>query len=336
MPPGRDPFPVNVIKKVHAISGGIPRLINILCDRMLLGAYTQEATQIDGTICKQATEEVLGDPREKALRRSPISLASPLIYGVSAVLVSVVLSALIWMLVSRTPAPGIPSPLPVQNTLVDVKPPVVEPLNYWVRNQDAALSELLGHLGVKEETAVYPCWLASKKELHCETLEAKTWTDFLAINRPAVLTVNTPTRHAAYVTLVGVEGNEAEVLFEGKKQQVSLDELGTQWTGEYVIIWRRPAEFEQPVGLGASGPLVDWLAGQFATLDAQKTPLTNNTFNKMLERRVKLFQRSYALQDDGLVGLQTFLRLNEALGVEIPLQPMAGAVAPPIQSAMEN
>ena len=54
-------IPDPIIKKVHAISGGIPRLINILCDRMLLGAYTQETTQIDHNIYKQATLEVMGE-----------------------------------------------------------------------------------------------------------------------------------------------------------------------------------------------------------------------------------------------------------------------------------
>ena len=50
MPPGRDPFPANVVAKVHSISGGIPRLINILCDRMLLGAFTKEVTTVNGAI----------------------------------------------------------------------------------------------------------------------------------------------------------------------------------------------------------------------------------------------------------------------------------------------
>ncbi|BCD99150.1 ExeA family protein [Marinagarivorans cellulosilyticus] len=334
MPPGRDPFPANVVKKVHAISGGIPRLINILCDRMLLGAFTQESTEVDKTICQQATEEVLGDPRERAFKRTP-ALSHPLIYGGSAVLVSLVVSTLIWLLVTHDDKPVEPVVEPVVAT-VAIAPEPEKPASAraWVRNQDQALGQLLDYLGESEGSSVYPCWLASKKGLHCETLEARTWNDFLETNRPAVLSLNTPSRHAAFVTVIAINDNTATTLIDGEQVEASLDELGALWTGEYVIMWQRPENFEKAIGLGSSGPLVDWLAGEFAKLDEQRTPLAKSSFNKMLERRVKLFQRSYRLEDDGLAGLQTLLRLGEALGREVPLRAMTPVNEP--LSAMEH
>ncbi len=374
MPPGRDPFPASVVKKVHAISGGIPRLINILCDRMLLGAYSQESTSVDSAICKQATEEALGDPREKAFKSSR-SLIKPLIYSCSAVLVVLILAILIWLLATREPEyrsgaaaldfSGVPESsltsadniqqasqqqVNTENSGLDsnrrdnlsgsagewgdqqtndansgqIKPTTSvnakRPLNKLVTKQkETAVKTLLQHLGVDEQTAIYPCWLAAKRGLYCETLEATTWQDFLATNRPAVLTLNMPSKHIAYATLIAMDENEATLLYEGKQHLISQDELGVLWTGEYVIIWQRPDLFKAAIGVGSTGPIVTWLAKAFAELDQQAAPLATNRFNGPLERRVKLFQKQNGLIADGLAGLQTFLRLNEALGREQPL-----------------
>ena len=54
----------------------------------------------------------------------------------------------------------------------------------------------------------------------------------------------------------------------------------------------------------------------FARLDGQSQPLTNDLFDAALEQRVKLFQRASGLEDDGVVGAQTLLKLNSALGVD--------------------
>jgi general secretion pathway protein A len=45
---------------VAELSRGIPRLINVLCDRALLGAYVEEKEQVDLKIVNQAAREVLG------------------------------------------------------------------------------------------------------------------------------------------------------------------------------------------------------------------------------------------------------------------------------------
>ena len=41
---------------------GIPRLINVLCDRLLLGAYGRNKARVDQSMLKQAAGEVLGEP----------------------------------------------------------------------------------------------------------------------------------------------------------------------------------------------------------------------------------------------------------------------------------
>jgi general secretion pathway protein A len=58
------------------------------------------------------------------------------------------------------------------------------------------------------------------------------------------------------------------------------------------------------------------VAELFARLDGQPQPLTGTRFNLTMETRVRLFQRKYALKEDGVVGMQTLLKLNEVLGID--------------------
>jgi general secretion pathway protein A len=53
-------FSDKALKRVYELSQGIPRLINVLCDRALLGAYVEEKDQVDPGIVSRAGSEVLG------------------------------------------------------------------------------------------------------------------------------------------------------------------------------------------------------------------------------------------------------------------------------------
>jgi len=48
------------LTEIHAHSGGIPRLINSICERSLLGAYAGGKTSIDASLVRAAAHEVLG------------------------------------------------------------------------------------------------------------------------------------------------------------------------------------------------------------------------------------------------------------------------------------
>ncbi len=54
-------FPDKSIKRLYRLSNGIPRLINIICDRALLGAYVEEQYAVNPPIIKKAAKEVFGE-----------------------------------------------------------------------------------------------------------------------------------------------------------------------------------------------------------------------------------------------------------------------------------
>src|SRR6202166_1921078 len=53
-------FTPGALREVHRLSAGIPRVINVSCDRALLGAYTQESRKVTAALVRQAAGEVYG------------------------------------------------------------------------------------------------------------------------------------------------------------------------------------------------------------------------------------------------------------------------------------
>src|SRR5262249_31224067 len=53
-------FTATACRLVHQLSGGIPRLINVVADRALLGAYVEGKPRVGASVVSHAGKEVLG------------------------------------------------------------------------------------------------------------------------------------------------------------------------------------------------------------------------------------------------------------------------------------
>jgi general secretion pathway protein A len=88
----RPVFTQAAINKLFQLSGGIPRLLNLLCDRAMLGGYSQQKALIDAKLVEQAGQEILAIKQPAASTRLPSWL-----YGVLFVLcVAVGVFATLW------------------------------------------------------------------------------------------------------------------------------------------------------------------------------------------------------------------------------------------------
>jgi general secretion pathway protein A len=54
------PFDAPAVQRIHLLSRGVPRRINLLCDRALLGAYASGRSRVDVRIVDKAAKEVTG------------------------------------------------------------------------------------------------------------------------------------------------------------------------------------------------------------------------------------------------------------------------------------
>ncbi len=70
-------FTPAALSEIHGLTGGVPRLINILCDRALLGAFATHKQQVDKPIVQKAASELKGStnlPSSKRNIATPVSL----------------------------------------------------------------------------------------------------------------------------------------------------------------------------------------------------------------------------------------------------------------------
>jgi general secretion pathway protein A len=116
-------FPPAVIRRLKRLSRGVPRLINILCDRSLLGAYVQGRRQVDRTTLDQAAREVAGKSRWEGLPWRSLAIAAG----------GCLLVAVIWLAArarrpaDQSPPPGpVSAPAPPSDAPVSSAPPAAE------------------------------------------------------------------------------------------------------------------------------------------------------------------------------------------------------------------
>src|SRR5688572_25993089 len=72
---GKVSFTAKALAAVHQKSGGIPRLINLICDRALLGGYVAGTREIDAAVVRQAARETSGPP-PRPRRRTQVLVAA--------------------------------------------------------------------------------------------------------------------------------------------------------------------------------------------------------------------------------------------------------------------
>src|SRR5580692_7963921 len=115
-----DIFTRGALRQVYNVTHGIPRVINIICDRALLGAYTQDLHQVPGPLVRRAAAEVFDQ------ELSPRWM--PLLIGGLAVAVLVGSAVLLWRFAPARMLPGSASstaastPAPVATAPVSAAP----------------------------------------------------------------------------------------------------------------------------------------------------------------------------------------------------------------------
>jgi general secretion pathway protein A len=71
----REIFSEAALREVHSRSGGIPRVVNLLCDRALLAGYGAGSPTISQSLVRQADEELRGGAHAPSLMPRPTSVA---------------------------------------------------------------------------------------------------------------------------------------------------------------------------------------------------------------------------------------------------------------------
>jgi general secretion pathway protein A len=272
---GKVTFDAAALRAVARLSGGVPRLINLLCDRTLLAGYVQGTRTIDATMVRQAGREILPKrPRLRRLRRHlPVAAAALLIVGAAALAVrpsptTTVASA------------GAPPATPAPSTL-----------DPWLRSLPRHAS-LQGSIA-----AIQALW----GNLPLEQVEMRTHLrQIRQLDLPVVLEVFHPERaDTCFLSLLRLEENRAVVGVGTQTLEVPLTELDHAFTRHAIFLWH---DDEAPPPGADSRRLNAWAVGVLRRL-RYSTP--GSSFDEAVTR----FQRDHGLQPDGIVGTQTLLTL---------------------------
>ncbi|MDO9203752.1 MAG: AAA family ATPase [Hydrogenophaga sp.] len=344
------PFSDEALRRVHAIARGVPRRINLLCDRALLGAYATGQARVERAVVDQAATEVF---ESEALAPSPTAAAGKalrqrlgtLALGAVGGAASAAALFALWTGGSLAPAPAAPEPTPA--TLPSATPAAVPaptppaaaatepapeqptaatapvppeptlglpPLDALWRNEAPALSQL-GSLWGTTLSGTEPCESAQRQQLQCFRIGRMTLHGLRQMDRPAVLLLRWPGQGTGWALLSAITSETATLDTANGRWRMPLTALADIWRGDYATLWRTPPGQQGRLNNGNSGPAANWLAQQLQQLQSSgQIAADASDFSS----RIRAFQRSQGIDGDGLAGPMTFMLINRASGVDEP------------------
>ncbi|MFK5926692.1 MAG: AAA family ATPase [Desulfuromusa sp.] len=114
-------FPAATVNKLYSLTGGVPRLINLLCDRALLGAYVKGMNIITPALLTEAASEVFGKNGRKS------AAANNLWQWLLVVLLSLILVVGVYFLVVLIQQPAPEKIAATPGLMEQVKPVLSDP-----------------------------------------------------------------------------------------------------------------------------------------------------------------------------------------------------------------
>jgi general secretion pathway protein A len=315
-------FPDLTFRKLYRLSRGIPRLVNLICDRALLGAYVQGKDRVDKTTLVKAAREVFGEPEfQKHRNLVKWVFAILALIGCAAALTAIYYNYQIKPLavVASTPVQQASATKPVAEVpgLLQLDWPAGKPI---YRSKESAYQSLLKQWGViYKSNGGSACQQAKTQGLSC--LNARGSLDsLLNLNRPAVLKLFNDQGKVFYATLTAIQGRTATFIIGIKPRIVDVKGIALRWLGDYTLLWRIPPKYQGPIKHGDQRPVVQWLDRRLALIQGRKAQLGENiVYDDVLVKQVKKFQLSEGLTPDGIVGPQTLIHLNSAVGTGDPV-----------------
>jgi general secretion pathway protein A len=353
---GSTPFPPRLTRLIHKITRGVPRRINLLCDRALLGAYGLGVRQVDRAILRAAAAEVF-DVQAGAQPYRPYAIAGVLVLLAGGALLAgggnwrdaaglLRVPAAVVAPATSTPdkvadAPVAPAPAaaPVPAAPADTAAGsdasgVTAALGLEPVVRAAALSEPGGVIdGAPTEDRAQlaalaklwqatlgegePCKAALAAGLHCFQ-SAGGLAELRQLGRPAIVAVRDDAGVQRHLLLVALGNAGAGLQIGDQVHIISLVALGRRMPGRFVTLWRAPPDFRATLKPGDRGADVDWVAARLAVINSYAQPEAGRQYDAALAREVRTFQTAQGLPADGIVGPKTMMALNGAAGVPEP------------------
>lgn len=328
-------FTRTALGTVHRLSGGIPRLINTLCDRALLGAYAHGKNRVTAAMVRRAAGEVGYGTPSRHIRWIAMAagLAGLLVFGGWQLSLRLAPSppAAGEVAVASPTSPESVAPVPTADAArVGLDVPLSEQLHEstTATNTDAVLTALFAqwHKDYSRLAGNTACQRALKAGLQC-IYDTGTWNNLRQLNRPAVIELLGPAGEKYQVLVTALKDNSVQMEIDGMRREFPRAEVERYWYGKYLTLWKPPPTGDLTMRIGMQGPAVMWLRRALARVDGDTTSdVTNPTFDAALQSKIKEFQRRHHLEPDGIVGRNTLIQLD-TYDADIAPPPLAQSIA---------
>ncbi|WP_342632400.1 AAA family ATPase [Marinobacter alkaliphilus] len=344
-----DIFSPAAVRKLYRQSQGIPRLINLISDRALLGAYAEGEHQITADHIQQAAREVHGNSRLKTSAGGrDVTRAGHLLLLSASILVAII--GTIWLfqlpvteqtladdleapaisgVIERVGEPVVAEPELEPDTAAPNTPPAPEEpgvTSFDFERHTQSLTEAFGQLfgvwGEEYDARQFPvaCDYARSVRLGClERQGSRRSLEFL--DRPAILHLRNGRGDTGFVVLRSLEGDTASIELAGETREIPFRQLEQYWYGDFRVLWRMP-EYMSGDGFfaGTSGAQL-WMGARMMELADRISPNQAESARvKRLttEEQVRWYQEAKGLTVDGIAGPMTIIQINNDLGTNVP------------------
>ena len=252
-------------QRIHKHSGGVPRLVNVIAERALLGGYAHDSLTIEARDIDRAAREALAPKRREPHPLRWAAAASLVLAGVGA-----------WFFWPRTPPADARATPVAQSGRREARGPrsrrsnpipVPDARGRCTRRARARRSmrrtcprgrrcSRSGNRSPMRRSRA-TCPPAIEPGLYC--LRGTASLDKLfAQGRPALLRLRA-NRASTWALLLGADAVRARVRLGNDTFDIERVALQNAWTGEYAALWRGPETLVDAPSPDGRGPAVDWV-----------------------------------------------------------------------------
>jgi len=300
-------FSLRAFRKIYRRTWGIPRVINILCDRCLLLGFASDRKCITPRMVGKAARELQSDHRPMAAWL-PGPVTRVFLPGILLVMLAI-WSLAHFLLVVPNRQVSIPSALEATTWSPAATSPVrrqdsVAAFNAIARVwqvPELAEGEKIGDMG--------DLWRAARdRGLEIRRVRGSLAT-LLQLNYPVLVKVKGGGEGDLIAVLAETRGEIRVVPESGPLSRQGLNQL---WNGEAYLLWRNNLDLPAVVLPGTRGPKVKALQ-QLLSAAGGKELRIDGIYGRETSSSLAEFQRKQGLEPDEAVGMPTLLRLYQSV-----------------------
>ena len=334
------------------LTGGVPRLMNLVCHQALVAAYASGKKTVSAKLVRQAAAEILSEKKTTANKKTWLTIAAVLMVGAVVVATTLKFKDIFPALMVTSEAPV----APLEPVKVDAVALAAEPLK--TAKEEAAETSLLIQPITDEAAAVVveappaptanpftsllAVWgidsvdvyseeelsfIADQQQLRMEKISAVNLSFIEKINRPGIVWVLGENGYLKTYLLSALDAPTVTLQNSQGEADMDRERFSANWNGVYLYLWKPPLGYSAPLtvtgnsgnGLQVNPQVIGWLQQKLQVIDpTSERVISGGRYTPAVAQQILVFQRQQGLVADGILGRETLIRLNQLGGEVIP------------------